>query len=200
MNKYGSQYGEEYLLGLIFNGQETGMVVDVGAADGYDNSNSYCLLQRPGWNGVLIEPEPSQFLALQKRYADRHGVVCVQTAIGQTEGPRTLHCGLQVSTFDEMFKKRIEEKYRVVYHDVQVDMVRLDTLLKRLKIWQSIEFLSIDAEGMDMEVWESLCGHSPLPKVVCLEGGAEYQLEGYVQFCFTTGNVFFLREDICDQL
>ena len=61
----GGQYGEDDLLREFFGDQEQGFVVDVGAADGKDNSNSWMLLKRPGWSAVLVEPEQSPFEMLR---------------------------------------------------------------------------------------------------------------------------------------
>lgn len=107
------QYGEDRILGLFFRDQAAGLLVDVGAADGYMNSNSIGLLKRPGWKGILIEPESSQFKKLHNRYKNRPGVICVRCGIGFEKGEHTLYRGGSVSTFKEDAKKSAEKMYGI---------------------------------------------------------------------------------------
>lgn len=197
------QYGEDRILGLVFRDQEEGLVVDVGAADGYWNSNSIGLLHRPGWQGVLIEPEPSQFKQLQSMYPNRLGVICVNCAIGMEEGIKTLYCGGQVSTFKDGVMESAIANHDVKYTLAQVPVRRLTPLLLELEeqmdIKRDIDFLSIDAEGMDYEVWRTLDTNVFSPKLVCIEG-KKYIMPGYKELCRTAGNTFYLREDLCDLL
>lgn len=193
----GGQYGEDALLGLFFRGVETGLVVDVGAADGEVNSNSWMLLKRPEWKGMLIEPLPSAFLLLKKRYENRPGVTCVNCAIGEEEGLRTMFCCGQVSTLKLEVKKSAEEMHKVKYSTAQVLVRNLTKVLIECGVKEEIDFLSIDTEGMDWEVWETLDKTIFHPKLVCMEGYG-YCMNGYYEFCRVGGNTFYLREDIED--
>ena len=121
----GGQYGEDALLGLFFRGVSTGLVVDVGAADGETGSNSWMLLKRPERN--------------------------------------------------------------------------LTKVLTEFGVREEIDFLSINAEGMDWEVWQTLDKVIYNPKLVCMEGHG-YQMKGYYEFCCVGGNTFYLRGDIHKEL
>ncbi len=200
MSKYGSQYGEDRILNLFFRGQERGLVVDVGAADGAINSNSWTLLQRPQWKGILIEPEPSQFQELRALYEGREDVRCIQCAIGMKRGKQLLYCERQASTFSEAHRKAYQEVHQLKYDQtVKVPMRRLTGLLSELGVDETIDFLTIDAEGMNYEVWESLDKKRFSPRLVCIEGKG-YRMDGYRELCLTRGNTLYLREDLCDPL
>lgn len=193
------QYGEDRILSLVFRDQEIGLLVDAGASDGFHNSNSIGLLRRPGWKGVLIEPEHNQFQELATRYSDRPGVFCIHYAIGMEEGERTLYAGGQVSTFDEEVKRSAEINHGVVFTLQQVQVMQLTHLLDRLEVKEPIDFLSIDTEGTHYEVWQSLDKQRHSPKLVCMEGKG-YCMEGYKELCQTGGNTFYLREELCGLL
>lgn len=195
----GGQYGEDRILNLFFKEQETGLIVDVGAAEGYWNSNSLMLLQRPGWKGILIEPEPSQFAELQERYKDNKNVTLVNRAIGPNEGEHILYCGKQVSTFKTDLKKACEEAHGIDYTQTTARIQTLTNLLIELNLQEEIDFISIDAEGMNYEAWQTLDTSKFFPKLVCIEGKG-YRMPGYKEFCLTRGNTFYLREDLCDPL
>ncbi len=201
INGQGSgQYGGDRILALVFRDQETGLLVDVGAADGYKNSNSIGLLKRPGWKGILIEPEPDQFLELKFRYRNRNNVVCLNCAVGSEEGIKDFYCAGQGSTFKEETKKFFEEYRGVIYGPtIPVQIFALTRILEDQIIEQDIDFLSIDVEGMDYDVWMSLDKSKFSPKLICIEG-KRYSMEGYKKLCSLGGNIFYLREDLCATL
>lgn len=193
------QHGEDRILKLVFRDRPTGLLVDAGAADGWANSNSIMLLQRPGWRGVLIEPEPVQFQKLQQRYKDRHGVTCANLAVGKTSGQRTFYCGGQVSTFCPEVKHSAEVNHGIVYSEIKVRMVPLSELLLNLGIREPIDFLTIDVEGMNYEVWQTVNTSIHSPGLVCIEGHG-YAMHGYRELARLGCNTFYLREDLCNQL
>lgn len=195
----GGQYGEDRILKLFFRSQAKGFLVDVGAADGKDNSNSYMLLCRLGWRGILIEPESSQFAELSELYVGETRVQLVNCACGKEEGARTLYSGRQVSTCVPEFKAQCEARHKIEYQEEQVQVKTLQHVLEEKGVPREIDFMSIDCEGMNFEVWESLDQSIFCPKLVCIEGKG-FRMGPYVQLCRMTGNTFYLREDLCDLL
>lgn len=196
---FGGQYGEDLILKLVFKNIQTGFLVDVGSADGGINSNSYMLLQRPGWKGILIEPEADHYTGLLERYKDRQGVTFVNCGIGKAIGMQTFYRGGQVSTFKEDTKKACEDMHDIKYIETKVQMRNLTDVLQELNAPKHIDFMSIDCEGMDREVWRTLDLEIYCPKLVCIEGKGHMML-GYREFCRTVGNTFYMREDVCHSL
>jgi len=192
------QHGEDRILKLVFKGQDSGVVVDVGAADGYSNSNSAGLLQR-GWSGILVEPELDQYRQLTTRYKGQERVTCVHCAVGLSEGMKTLWAGGQVSTFDPGVKQAAEDVHHTAYTKQQVEMRTLTRVLVQVDAPSNIDFLSIDVEGMNYEAWRSLDKARFSPKLVCIEGKG-YAMDGYSELCRLGGNTFYLREDACHAL
>jgi FkbM family methyltransferase len=196
----GSQYGEEKILRKFFNYEPTGTVVDVGAADGLDNSNSHCLLTHPGWSGVLVEPESSQFRDLEARYAGRSNVRTVNCAVGQQPGKATFHVGgeghKQGSTMLPEWKQKVITEFNGVYLEpIQVQVRTLSDILEEAKVTK-IDFLTIDCEGMDDQVLKSMDWKRWQPRLICLEGRG-FSLPGnYSEFCMTRGNVFYVRDSV----
>jgi FkbM family methyltransferase len=193
------QHGEDRILSLVFRDQKQGLLIDVGAADGYWNSNSRILLQRSGWSGILIEPEPEQFQKLNDTYKDNSNVICIKCAVGLKEGRHDFYCGGQVSTFKEEIKYSAEVNHNIQYVKTSVSISTLTRILNDVGLEDEIDFLSIDAEGMNYEVWQSLDKQKYSPKLVCIEG-KNYSMEGYKELCRVGCNTFYLREDICNKL
>ena len=190
----GGQYGESRILEMFFSDVMSGTVVDVGAADGYEHSNSYHLLQRHGWGGVLIEPDPFHYAELHKRYKDNPRVMTLNMGIAAEAGDGLLYCSGQASTFKPEWKKRAEEHQGSVYTgETLVSLERLDVVLSQLGI-VDVDFLSIDCEGMDHEVMSTLDFCVIQPRLICLETDGYPFPDGYFEFCKTRGNTFYVRD------
>jgi len=78
-----SQHGEDGLLKAVFDkiGFEARWCVDIGAGDGFFISNSWNLIENNKWSGVLVECDDNRFGCLQRRYAERGDVHCLQEFI-----------------------------------------------------------------------------------------------------------------------
>ena len=51
---YSQGYEQDFLI-EYFNNKKNGLLVDIGAADGINNSNTRYLIEN-GWEGLLVEP------------------------------------------------------------------------------------------------------------------------------------------------
>jgi hypothetical protein len=71
-----SQDGEDGIIAEIFNiiQPRHKLCVEFGAHDGLSGSNSWQLIQRLGWNAMLIEADKTRFAELAARYANQPGV------------------------------------------------------------------------------------------------------------------------------
>jgi len=187
----GSQCGEDQIFADYF-GDRVGFVVDVGAADGQDNSNSWALIQR-GWKGILIEPDKEQYHELATRYDGHPNVNTLNMAIGTDTGIHTFYSNRQVSTFEPSWKERCEETYGVVYTSSLVAVVRLQFALTELLAPKHIDLLTIDCESRDMDVLNSLDLSIYKPELICLECGGT--IPGYSIMTRTCGNIIYRRND-----
>ena len=190
----GAQYGEDAILAPYFADTPKGFLVDVGAANGVDNSNSIRLLER-GWSGVLIEPDPEQFAELQAQWRDRADIHLLNVACGTVEGEATLHCARQVSTLDPAWRDRCIEVHKLTYREARVLVRRLSALLDEYMAPLAFDFLSVDCEGRDRDVLESLDLARYRPRLIVVEGSGSYLAsQGYHQIEGTHGNRFWERD------
>lgn len=140
------------------------ILVDIGANDGvtYSNSRGLMLL---GWSGILIEPSPRAFDRLQALYGKDPYAVLHPIAISDRTQLITLHesndiighndVGLVSSISSEEMKRW---SGATAFRDVQVQALTWEDFLKNpatLKIEQ-IDFLNIDAEGLDWEILKQI--------------------------------------------
>jgi len=168
-NKYYSQEGEDVVLQRIFSGKSQGFYVDVGAHHPRRFSNTY-LFYRSGWGGINIEPNPEIVNVFRR---ERKRDINLQVGIASKEGILSYYLfdDPALNTFDTELAAQREKTtaYRVV-EKKQIPVQRLDTILKKhLPKGAEIDFLSIDVEGLDMEVLQSNDWHAFRPTCVLVE-------------------------------
>jgi len=174
------EYYEDYALSYVLDGRDSGTYIDVGANHPVENSVTFLFYER-GWHGILIEPNPD-FLPLYEKIRPRdvHLNVGIASAGGTmtfykvTDPPggdgRYAEGGL--STFDPA----VANRWRRAGLTVTESMVPVTTLNQVLaeRPLGEITILSVDVEGFEKQVLESidLRRHRPLVVVVeaCLPG------------------------------
>lgn len=167
-----SQEGEDLLLARFMPVEQTGIYIDVGANHPLRCSNTAALYQR-GWSGLAIDPNPD-FLKPYSRIRPRD--TYVNCGIGDSQEQLTYHRFKQplYNTLDnERRDWLVSNGKSELLESVQVPIRSLADVVE--SIWpegRTIQFLSIDCEGMDAEV---LCSHNfekyPVD-VLCVETDA----------------------------
>jgi FkbM family methyltransferase len=192
-----SQEGEDMILRRIFEGQENGFYVDVGAHHPRRFSNTYYFYKQ-GWKGINIEPNPD---ALKAFNSDRPKDVNLQLGVSDAASILKYYYFDEpaLNTFDSsIVKSRLADTpYKLIKtEDVAVD--RLDSILKKhLPCGQSIDFLSVDVEGLDLAVLRSSDWHLFRPKCVLAEA-LNMTLDEAIKsdialFMFAQGYILFAR-------
>lgn len=208
-----AQNGEDVLLRRLFAEDHVGFYVDVGAHHPVHDSVT-CYFHRRGWTGINIEPLPEAFAKLaQERPADVNLNVGVSDAAGELRFYECLdHPAL--STFSaEVAAHHRREGSRFVEHAVPV--VTLADVFAR-HVDREVDFLSVDVEGLEREVFESADFERWRPRVVLVEAthpnspivsheAWEHLLTraGYLLATFDGLNRFYVRQedaDLCERL
>jgi FkbM family methyltransferase len=150
-----SQNGEDVVLWRALQGVPNGRYVDVGANDPEIFSVSMGFYQR-GWSGITIEPDP-EFAQMQRDQRPRDWLV--EAAITPKDRDLvTFHVvdGTGLSTLDDNLA-RAHQSAGFDTHDVAVQTRSLDSVLEEAG-WEGmdIHFMSVDTEGSEQAVLESL--------------------------------------------
>ncbi len=154
-NSY-SQTGEDMVLRRLVNQQKNykGFYVDVGAHHPFRFSNT-AYFYKQGWCGINIEASPDLIPAFAKL---RKRDINLNVAIGLSVDPLTFFIFNEqaLNTFDkDLAMSRTQGKSKIA-KTVDIKQIKLSEALdKYLKTNQKIDFLSIDVEGMDLEVLKS---------------------------------------------
>jgi FkbM family methyltransferase len=129
-----------------FFGDGQGYFVEVGANDPHALSQTWHL-ERRGWTGLLVEPQPQLAARLrQHRKAQVYAVACAgPAAAGKT---MTLHLAGIHSSLDPALNISTE----VPDGAIEVPIRTLDQILVEAKAPAPLDFVSIDVEGLELDV------------------------------------------------
>lgn len=148
-----SQEGEDLILIRLFNGKADGFYVDVGAHHPERFSNTY-LFYRSGWRGINIDAMPGSMRAFSRI---RPRDINLEIAVSNEPTELTYHIFSEkaLNTFDEEIAEQ-RQKSHEIKEKIPLRSRRLEELLDQyLPENQSIDFLSVDAEGFDLAVLQS---------------------------------------------
>lgn len=167
-------YSQNNEQGIILNyfGDFVGTYLDLGANDGITLSNTYALYKN-GWNGVCVEASPK---AYQRLLENQPNSKCLEVAIGSYDGEIILNesgellgngdTSLVSSTKPEEMKRW--SSLNMAFKPINVRCITFNTLLKETNI-TGIDFLSIDIEGMELDVLPQIDFNKLGTRLACIE-------------------------------
>jgi FkbM family methyltransferase len=153
--------------------------LDIGAADPVAVNNTY-LFYTQGCHGVLVEPNPTY---VERLRAVRPRDVVIAAGVGTGEASEADYYVIKgkpmLNTFSpEMAESRKRESGDVVERVMKMPLVPVMTVIADHFDGGTPDLLSIDAEGMDLAIVQSLDLTKYRPAVICSETkGAAYSHE-----------------------
>ncbi len=173
-----AQSGEDVVVDAILNRQKRGFYVDVGAYHPKVFSNTYLFYKR-GWKGVCVEPNPGAKILFEiVRLRDRFVGCGVGEKTQKLKNSKTQNNVMEYYVFGEgatntFSKKQRNENIRSSRRLLEVKKIPVKTLKEILDEnvpkGQKIDLMSVDVEGMDLEVLKSNDWKKYRPKVVIAE-------------------------------
>ncbi|XP_068230115.1 uncharacterized protein [Palaemon carinicauda] len=196
-----SQYNQSiYLTQELLKGMRDGVFVELGALDGETHSNTLFLERELGWTGLLIEPHPGGFrnltLKRRKAYSINAGASLTnQSAIEHFRGYDYWSMGL--SHIDMKSPRTIPIKTFPLY-----------TMLLARNI-TVIDFLSLDVEGDELKVLQTVPWDKVQVRVMCIEinhvdGGAPAVIDylvkqGYILISLRFIDAWFAKKELLEE-
>jgi len=187
----------------LFIQMRNGFFVEVGANDGFTQSNTYFFEKYRGWKGLLIEPIPELSMKCKK---NRPNAIVENSALVSNEYNNTTitmeYCNLMSivndGTLDERIinnhltqgKKHLQKDEKI--YSISVPANTLSFLLYKHEI-KDIDLLSVDVEGYELEVIKGLDFQVHKPKFILVEernynSMNEFLNEFYISIAFLSIN------------
>jgi FkbM family methyltransferase len=183
-----SQFQEDLYLDKITGCKKSGFYVDVGAYDPFRFSNTMRFYKK-GWRGISIEPDTSRWSKFQ---IHRTRDVNLNIGVGKEKKNLTYYRidPPTLSTFDSKQAEAYEKQGFALLGKTTVAVLPLSDILEKYAKKTPIDFMSIDVEGMEMQVLASNNWKLYRPHFICIEsadfsdtkdGKKNYQsIEGYL--------------------
>lgn len=172
-----SQCGEDMTLLEIFGDKLDGFYVDVGAHHPERYSNTY-LLHKKGWQGINIDPDPNAIVLFNKARPNDQNV---EIGVAPVKGTLSYFqfSDPAINSFVEKEAGRWMNKDWVTFLGTREIAVRpLADILHMHASGKQIDVLTVDAEGMGLDVLESNDWSQWVPSVIVVEDNVRDYLIG----------------------
>jgi FkbM family methyltransferase len=159
---------EDVILQRVFKDMLAGRYVDVGACFPRQDSNTYALYEK-GWCGLVVEPLlTAEMRSEWARFRPRD--IVAEVAVGQEEGLLDFHLfpQRQISSGDPATVEHWKRHGNQPVQTIKVPKLRLSSLYEKHFPTGDWHLLSVDVEGMELDVLRGLdlTAHRPWMMVI----------------------------------
>lgn len=205
-----AQCGEDIIVKFIFDsiGIQNPSYIDIGAHHPNYIINT-AIFYKEGSKGINIEPDPTlfkEFLKLRKRDIN------INVGVAAKDGLMDFFM-MTVRTLNSFSKEEAVKAEKEGYKIVEVKKIQVLPLAKILAEHSEgvfPDFLSLDVEGVDMEILESVDFEKNAPTVICVEtvsfsdsgnGVKDFKIadflqgKGYMIYADTFINTIFVKNE-----
>ncbi|MEH1823017.1 MAG: FkbM family methyltransferase [Nostoc sp.] len=156
-----------------------GFFIEVGANDGYSQSNTYYLEKFLGWRGILVEPIPYLFNKCKRTRSNSSVYNYALVSQELDDSFVEMHYANLMSVVEgslksqELQAKHIEDGLKcqkiAKSYTVSVPTKTLESILNEFPYLPTIDFLSLDVEGYEINVLLGLNLHKYKPRYILIE-------------------------------
>lgn len=152
-----------FLDSIIFNKKNDGYFVEIGASNGYINSQSYFFEKTRNWNGICVEPNPTvydELKLIRQCNIETSAILDVNNKIKFVirETPEWSHIEGN-NLFIDKFSKKI--------NTIEINTLTLKSLLDKFNSPEEIDFISIDAEESEIKILDKFFNENTDYKINC---------------------------------
>jgi FkbM family methyltransferase len=161
-----SQCAEDVIASTLID-TGLGRYIDIGSGHPVQGSNTYALY-RQGWSGLLVDPLRSN-INLAQRVRPRD--TCVESLCSTTDKPAIDFFEYETYEYSTASPQRVAELTRRGHHvhaTYKLPTFSLETLVRENDLFDA-RLLSIDVEGLELEVLEGNRWDTFRPELVIVE-------------------------------
>ncbi len=154
----------------------TGVFIEAGANDGLNQSNTLFLARKYGWSGILIEPVPRLYARCIK---NRKESLCINAALVSPK-----ESGRAINLIDVDLMTQVKSSNSFEANEANLRTAETVQGIKRSEVsvtgrtlseiieespYRSIDLLSLDVEGFELEVLLGITNESHFPRWILVE-------------------------------
>ena len=174
-------------------GHRDGFFVELGAANGINQSNTLYFERYKGWKGVLVEPTPHNYLLCRQNRASTTQVFCNACTSFDYEGEfvRVMYSNLMTTPFglesdivDPVAHAQSGRQHLEQHEDLFVFgalATTLNEILLKADAPRTIDLLSLDVEGAELEVLKGIDHEMFRFKLMCIECRSRDKMIAYLE-------------------
>ena len=150
-----SQWGEDLFINSFFKNKNNGIYLDVGCFHPYMYSNT-CLLYKKGWSGINIDINQT---SIDLFNIVRPNDINICAAINERKKEFKVYFDdpfSPVNTIDQKFYESLKESFFKNKKILTVQSKTIQEILDTDKTRSVIDFINIDAEGLDFEILKQI--------------------------------------------
>ncbi len=204
-----SQSGEDLIIGYLAKAIDMTKLsyLDIGAHHPEYISNT-AIFYRAGSHGVNIEPDPVLFKAFQKQ---RPRDTNLNIGVGKRAGELTFYA-MDVPALNSFVKSEIDkylQKGHTLRETIKVPIKTIKQVVDEYCGGTFPDLLTIDVEGMDLDILKSIDYKSTAPTIICAEtttpSGTTYvkvpevstflKTKGYMVYADTFINTIYVKAE-----
>ena len=168
----------------IFSGISERVVVDIGAASPTHFSNTKYLLEN-GFFGILVEPNPYFYNQLRKYYGEKHKI-WNGAIVGESSNKEQImiDAGYLSSLLNSEHHDQFEKiRKRIQKNQFNIQVLGSKSFVTDFNIPQKFLYLSIDAEGSDLDIIQHWPFQGARPICVTVEHNFNPFIEKSIDEC-----------------
>ena len=144
---YHDLYNDIFYKDVVFGNKRNGYFVEVGALDGIRMSQSFLFERTLGWNGIVVEPNPTW-----KEELKLHRNCNISTeAISDSNGTAVFECR-EIPSYSGLKSSINDARMSEVVGEFDVNTLTLCSLFDKYKTPEVIDWVSIDTEGCELDI------------------------------------------------
>tara|TARA_B110001450_G_C17667674_1_gene500348 strand:+ start:9402 stop:10223 length:822 start_codon:yes stop_codon:yes gene_type:complete len=181
-----SQEGQDTRALNYFNGKKEGYFVDIGANEGIIISNTYLFEKKLYWKGICSEPLPKAFELLQKN----RDVICDNNAVYSKSNLKLeFSCDRWLSgittDIDQRYLKTLAKPR------ITVNTITFQDLLTKHNAPKIIHYLSLDTEGSEYKILESVDLKKHIFLYICVEHNGDMKKRKNISNLLVNNNYIY---------
>ena len=155
----------DLIIDYIFKDKKIGFYLDIGCQHPVSNNNTYLLFKR-GWNGINVDLDIKNIEIFN---LSRPKDINLNLAISSSLSEQKLYFYHDISPINTLSKDVSSFQNAQVKEIKNIKTITLNNLLKNLDFNKHIDYMNIDVEGHELDIFKGFDLHLYKPSVISVE-------------------------------